>query len=119
MDNLLAKSEKWVKKARKAKCKLEDEAYDITTELIKKFGKEDKDNFVVNLEERDNTLHVMEYNGFEGDYIGRDITSIELSKEYGGISLMYGEDEYDYIKYSDVLLSDRIYIINELTSIFE
>lgn len=118
MKEILKKSEKWAKKARKARLKLEDEAYEIATELIREFGEDKGNNIVINIEDSETSLYVMEYNGFDGDYIGRTITSIELSKEYGGISLIYGEDEYEYIKFSETLLSDRIYIVNTLISMF-
>lgn len=117
MDDLKKTTEAWVEKAKKTRQNLKDEAYEILTNLVKEMGEDEGENIVLNLEENDNTLHVMEYNGFDGDYIGRDITSIELSKEYGGISLIYGEEDYEFIKFSETLLSDRIYIIDEVLSL--
>lgn len=113
MKKILSKTERLTKKVKE----LESESYEIISELIREFG-EDKGNIIViNLEDNENSLYVMEYNGLDGCYVGRDIISIVLSKEDGGIILNYGEDYYEYIKYNDVLLSDKIYIINQLISI--
>lgn len=119
MEDIKKKAKKWVKKATKTRLKLKDEAYTIMDELIRNYGTDEGENIVINLVEHDNTITVMEHNDFDGGYIARDIERIELSKECGGISLIYGEDDYDYIKYSNVMFSDRIFIIDELMYIFK
>ena len=118
MEDLKKKADKWTKKATNTRRKLKDEAYTLMEEIIKEYGEDDGKNIVIDLVEQDNTITVQEYDDYDGGYVARDIEKIELSKEYGGISLIYGEDDYDYIKYSDVLLSDRIYIIEQLMCIF-
>ena len=117
MEDVKKKAKKWTKKATKTRLKLKDEAYTIMDELIRNYGKNEGDNIVIDLTEHDSTITVQEYDDYDGGYVARDIEKIELSKEYGGISLIYGEDDYDYIKYSNVLFSDRIFIIEQLMSI--
>lgn len=117
MDSLKKTTEAWLRKAKKTKQTLENDAYEILTNLIKEIGEEKGDKIVINLEGNNNILHVMDYDGFSGDYIGWDITSIELSKETGEIFLNYGEDAYDKIKFGETLLSDRIYIIDEVVTL--
>lgn len=107
--------ESWLENARKVTNQLKDESYELLTEIIKEHGQDCGEDIIFNVEDSDINLYVMEYGGFDGDYIGRDITTIELSKEYGGISLIYGEEDYEYISFEDVLLSDRIYIIDQLS----
>ena len=118
MENIREKANEWVKKATETRRKLKDEAYTITEDIIKEYGKDEGKNIVIDLVEKDSTITVMEYDDYEGDYVARDIEKIELSKEYGGICLIYGEEDYDYIKYSNMLLFDRISLIDELMSIF-
>lgn len=119
MEDIKKKAEEWAEKATDTRRKLEDEAYTIMDEIIRSYGEDEGDNIVIDLVERENTITVMEHDDYDGGYTARDIEKIELSKEYGGISLIYGEDDYEYIKYSDVLLSDRIFIITELMYIFK
>lgn len=119
MEDLKKKANKWVEKATKTRCKLKDEAYDLMTEIVREYGEDNDVNIVIDLAEKDSTITVQEHDDFEGGYIARDIEKIELSKKYGGVSLIYGEDDYDYIKYSDVMFSDRIFIIEELMSILK
>lgn len=117
MEKLKKKVEKWAEKATKTRLKLKDEAYALMDEIVREYGEDNGVNIVIDLAEKDSTITVMEHDDYDGGYIARDIEKIELSKKYGGISLIYGEDDYDYIKYSDVMFSDRIFIIEELISI--
>lgn len=109
-------AEQWINKAIDTRLKLKEESYEMLTELIKKFGKKKRKTIVIDLS--DNPLRVLEYDTIDGDYVSQYITSIELSRVQGGISLIYGEDDYEYISFSDTLLTDRIYIISQLTSMF-
>ena len=116
MEKILEKTNEWVDKSIETRCKLKEESYEILTELIKKFGKKKSKTIVIDLS--DEPLRVLEFDNIDGEYVNQYITSIELSKEQGGIALIYGDDDYEYIRFSDVLLSDRIYIISELVARF-
>ena len=116
MEKVLEKANQWADQAVETRCRLKEESYEILTELIKKFGKKKRKKIVVDLS--DDPLRVLEFDSIDGEYVNRYITSIELSREQGGIALIYGDDEFEYIRLSDTLLSDRVYIITELTAMF-
>ena len=118
MKNLVEKATEWVKKATDTRRKLKDEAYDIAEQIIRQYGKEDGENIVIDLTENGDTITVMEHDDYDGGWVARSIEKIELSKKYGGIVLVYGEEDYEYINFSETLLSDRVFIIDELLSIF-
>ena len=108
---------KWADDAVKIRQKIKDEAYEKTSELVKAYGEETEDCYVFEFKEGDQPTVVDYESGFDGDYDSRYIEKIELDKKYGGLSLIYGESEYEYMKYSDVSFSDRLYIIDEILNL--
>lgn len=108
-----------MKKAAKIKVTLKDEAFTLMDEIIRKYGKDEGNNIVIDLTEYDNPITVIDSANFDGGYVVRDIEKIELSKKQGGICLIYGEGKYECVRYGDVMFSDRIFMIGELMSILK
>lgn len=93
---------------------MKNEAYKKIQELVATFGKDNGNNKIIfNFAENDMPC-IMDYCGFDGEAYPREIQFIEMDKEYGGMALVYGDLKYEYIKFSDTTLSDRMYLLNEM-----
>lgn len=108
--------QEWYLENHKAHLKMKDDCYIQTKALVKEYGVENETNIVFTFNEDDQPC-IMDYeSGFDSDAYSRNIQSIEYDKQYGGLVLMYGTEQYEYIKYSNVILSDRMYLLGELIS---
>lgn len=105
----------WYETAHDIKSRLSDEAFVKTKAFIRELGREDNDRFIIDFDEDDLPMIVE-----KGCDYTCDIERIVLFKKSESIALFYGENEDEqYIRYRDLTLEDRTYIIKKLLTLIK
>lgn len=108
-DDSLNQTSEWYKKNNSLHLKMKDECLFHTTELVKKYGIETEDKIIFVFDE-ENQPSVLEFCFKEIDY--RIIKSIVYDKSDKSLTLLYGEEQWEYINYNDVILDDRMDLLD-------
>lgn len=106
------KIQEWFINNNNLRLKMKDDCYIQTKALIKEFGEETEDAFTFKFEEgiEPCITYIDEY--AESYYIQR----ITIYKQFHNVRLYYSDSNCDYIRYCDLNLDDRMYLLDEMLS---
>lgn len=105
--------QEWIINNNNLRIKLKNDCYTQTKALIKEFGEETEDTFTFKFvkDEEPCITYIDEY--AESYYIQR----ITIDKNLHNVRLYYSDSDYDSIRYCDLNLDDRMYLLDEMLSL--
>lgn len=108
--------QEWFLKNDKLRLKIKDECYIQTKALVQEYGIETDESIIFAFDENDEPS-VLNFSGCTGEPDYCFIQSIVYDKKYHNLTLLYGKEQWEYIKYNDVMITDRMGILETLINV--